>query len=285
MPKNRYDELQQEISKNDKVKSKKNKNRDTKLEMEEQENTFENFEVIRSRIDELEENTKKCEAAYRKSASSKGISKKLKDVFKESESLAHLIAKSLKENNLNLKSSENKTCAEYRMKLVQYTGLVERFKIVAGEHQAWAQQICQSEKNFIAKCHQIVNHDELDDSQLNQLIEENPHIFTQDYIQNELEARSQLANLEARHEQLVTIEEHLVEIRDLFVNLATLVELQQDSLNRVEFFAVQATDHIDKAVDELQKAKKNKKRGLIIKICIGIFLLLLVIVILASIFG
>lgn len=73
-----------------------------------------------------------------------------------------------------------------------------------------------------------------------------------------------LANLEARHEQLVTIEEHLVEIRDLFVNLATLVELQQDSLNRVEFFAVQATDHIDKAVDELQKAKKNKKRGLIV---------------------
>lgn len=58
------------------------------------------------------------------------------------------------------------------------------------------------------------------------------------------EARRLLRDVEARHAELTRVEAALTEVRDLFTQLAHLVASQQDQVDSVEYYALQATEHV-----------------------------------------
>ncbi|KAH9640029.1 hypothetical protein HF086_008124 [Spodoptera exigua] len=98
------------------------------------------------------------------------------------------------------------------------------------------------------------------------------------------EARRALRDVEARHEELARLEAALRDVRDLFTQLAHLVAQQQDQVDSVEYYALQATEHVGSGGTQLLKGTvsrtkaRKKKFGLIVCLAAGFAVVLLVLV-------
>lgn len=75
------------------------------------------------------------------------------------------------------------------------------------------------------------------------------------------EAKRALRDAEERRDELQRVERAIAEVRDLFVQMAHLVAAQQDQLDTVEYFALQATEHVDCGQQQLLKGSVTRKRA------------------------
>lgn len=66
----------------------------------------------------------------------------------------------------------------------------------------------------------------------------------------------------ARHSQLVELEKSLLEIRDLFVKISTLVMEQGSLVQVIEYHAQQASLNADHGAHQLEKAREYKLKAL-----------------------
>lgn len=75
------------------------------------------------------------------------------------------------------------------------------------------------------------------------------------------EAKRLLRDVETRHAELARVEAALTEVRDLFQQLAHLVAMQQDRVDSVEYYALQATEHVGTGGDHLLKGTVSKTKA------------------------
>ncbi|XP_021937729.1 syntaxin-1A homolog [Zootermopsis nevadensis] len=91
-----------------------------------------------------------------------------------------------------------------------------------------------------------------------------------------LEAQFALSSVKARHEKLLNTERSVQEIRDIFVQMAILVDTQGDNIKRIEFHLLKAggcTDHGKSWLQKAQKIKvKQRKKKLIF---LGVFIIVI----------
>ncbi|XP_047019572.1 syntaxin-1A-like isoform X5 [Helicoverpa zea] len=98
------------------------------------------------------------------------------------------------------------------------------------------------------------------------------------------EARRALRDVEARHEELARLEAALADVRDLFAQLAHLVAEQQDQVDSVEYYALQASEHVGSGGTQLLKGTvsrtraRKKKLSLLVCVAAGFAVVLLVLV-------
>ncbi|XP_047019569.1 syntaxin-1A-like isoform X2 [Helicoverpa zea] len=97
------------------------------------------------------------------------------------------------------------------------------------------------------------------------------------------EARRALRDVEARHEELARLEAALADVRDLFAQLAHLVAEQQDQVDSVEYYALQASEHVGSGGTQLLKGtvsrtRARKKLSLLVCVAAGFAVVLLVLV-------
>ncbi|XP_011502893.1 PREDICTED: syntaxin-1B-like [Ceratosolen solmsi marchali] len=81
--------------------------------------------------------------------------------------------------------------------------------------------------------------------------------------------QQQLSDIQIRHNELEKLEKSIVEVRDIFLEMAFVVEKQGEQLNCVEYFASKATDDIDNGRERIHKA--NKKTKLLKKVITKVF--------------
>lgn len=67
--------------------------------------------------------------------------------------------------------------------------------------------------------------------------------------------------IEERHLDILKLERQVLEIYELFRDLATLVDLQQESLDVIENRIMNAKDYTEKAEVELQDAENYQKKA------------------------
>lgn len=61
-----------------------------------------------------------------------------------------------------------------------------------------------------------------------------------------------------RHTELQKIEKSIIEVRDLFIRISTLVMEQSEQITRIEHFATKTTTRVEKGGGALDKARKLK---------------------------
>lgn len=74
-------------------------------------------------------------------------------------------------------------------------------------------------------------------------------------------ARLELRAVEARREELARVEAALREVRELFQQLAALVAAQQDQIDSVEYYALQATEHVECGGQQLLKGTVTRTKA------------------------
>ncbi|CAG9579143.1 unnamed protein product [Danaus chrysippus] len=100
------------------------------------------------------------------------------------------------------------------------------------------------------------------DEECEQLLESNNvSLFVDNLRAETAEARLALREAEARRDELHRVEASLNTVRDLFTQLAHLVAAQQEHLDSVEYFASQATEHVECGGQELLKGTISRKRA------------------------
>lgn len=176
--------------------------------------------------------------------------------------------------------------AEHRIRSTQHQMLTRKFADVINDYQVTQADYRDRCKARIQRQLEITGRVTTDD-EIEEMIESgNPAIFTRGIIMETQQAKQTLAEIEARHSDIMKLEKSIRELRDLFVDLATLVEVQGEMVNRIENHVALSKSHVDKARVEVNQAIAYRSKARVKKIiCFIILILLIVAIVLTAIYG
>ncbi|MED6206474.1 hypothetical protein PIB30_026940 [Stylosanthes scabra] len=90
-----------------------------------------------------------------------------------------------------------------------------------------------------------------------------------------------LAEIHERHEAARDVEKKLVELQQIFMDMAVLVDAQGDMLNNIETQVLGAVDHVQQGNTALNKAKKLQRKSRK-WMCIAILIFLIIVIIIVA---
>nr|CAB3455760.1 unnamed protein product [Digitaria exilis] len=164
----------------------------------------------------------------------------------------------------------------------QTTGAVKKkLKERMDDFQTLREAIRQEYREVVERRVYTVTGNRPDEETIDDLIEtgKSEQIF-KDAIQQQ--GRGQIldtvAEIQERHDAVRDLERKLLELQQIFMDMAVLVEAQGDMINNIETHVSNATNHIQQGVSALQNAKKlqrNSRKWM----CYAIIILLVIVVI------
>jgi len=190
----------------------------------------------------------------------------------------------LKSDTAAFQSSKASTATEVRIRMNMHGTLTQKFLEVVQEYQEVQTTYKNKYKEKVERQYKIAKPDatpdEIDDAMQSG---DSSKIFANQILDTHLhqQAKNALAYIEARHKDIVRLEASIMELHQLFVDMAVLVDAQGELLNQIEFNVSQSVAYTADGVQELKKAveyqKKSRKKMLIIIV----ILIIIIIVILA----
>lgn len=176
--------------------------------------------------------------------------------------------------------------AEHRIRSTQHQMLTRKFIEAMTEYQLTQADYRDRCKARIQRQLEITGRVTTDDEMEEMIESGNPAIFTRGIIMETQQARQTLAEIEARHSDIMKLEKSIRELRDLFVDLATLVEAQGEMVNRIENHVALSKSHVEQARTEVNQAIAYRSKARIKKIiCFTILILIIGAIVLTSIFA
>ncbi|KAL5708870.1 hypothetical protein ACHQM5_019632 [Ranunculus cassubicifolius] len=159
--------------------------------------------------------------------------------------------------------------------------LKNKLKNKMSEFQTLRQNITQEYREVVERRVFTVTGERADEETVDRLIEtgDSEQIF-QRAIQEQ--GRGQIldtvAEIQERHDAVRELEKKLLDLQQVFLDMAVLVESQGDMLDNIESQVTSAVDHVSQGNTALQKAKKlqrNSRKWM----CIAIMILLIIVAI------
>ncbi|GLT74514.1 hypothetical protein SLA2020_463050 [Shorea laevis] len=159
--------------------------------------------------------------------------------------------------------------------------LKKKFKDKMAEFQTLRETIHQEYRDVVERRVFTVTGQRADEETIERLIEtgDSEQIF-QRAIQEQ--GRGQImdtvSEIQERHDAVRDLEKKLLDLQQVFLDMAVLVEVQGEMLNNIESQVSSAVDHVQSGNTALQKAKKLQKNSRK-WMCIAIIILLIIVVI------
>ncbi|KAJ9582664.1 hypothetical protein L9F63_022993, partial [Diploptera punctata] len=102
---------------------------------------------------------------------------------------------------------------------------------------------------------------ETTNEEIEKMLEEgNTAVFTQDIQVDTQKAKQQLADIEARHADIMKLETSIRELHDMFMDMAMLIENQGELIDHIEYNVTQTAEYVGKATEDVKKASKYQKK-------------------------
>lgn len=147
-----------------------------------------------------------------------------------------------------------------RIKALQYTTMLKLFSQIMEEYN-------NSMLRYNEKCRLLLHQQKLlirkhiTSEELEKLLDvQENNIFVDNILEDSKLAKQQLSDIQNRHNEIIKIEKSLAEVRDMFTEMAFLIEKQGEQINNVEYFAGKTADNIDSGRIDLKKAEKKNQR-------------------------
>jgi len=178
----------------------------------------------------------------------------------------------------------SKELAEFRLKKTQIQTASNRFLEIWTEYNTLQVEFREKVKKELAKTVRITNNT-LSQEEIEEKIDKGDvTVFSSSIIQETAAAKDQLVALENRHQEMLKLERGIVEIHSMFVDLANLVEMQGEMVNRIEDHIMAASADVERGRDDLGKAenlqKSARKKKFILGIILAVVLFILLLVLL-----
>lgn len=224
------------------------------------------FEPVKEGIELIRQNNTnidKLRVKDRTTANEKGrkeIMHELDTIMKNTtrtgqECKAHL--DQIKKDNVKY-NQENKDSAKSQMRENMYQTYIRRFHAVMNDYNQASYEFKKNLQERTKRQLKIVD-ETLTDEEAEQLVDNGQ---AQDVIKQALISENLLdavAEVEERHSEILKLERQVQEVFELFRDLATLVDLQQESLDVIDSRIQNSKAYIAKGETELIKAEKYQK--------------------------
>ena len=140
----------------------------------------------------------------------------------------------------------NTTCLRFQQSISAFNSASAHFK--------------QSLREKTARQVRLVNSD-VTDEQIEEIVNSSdPSLYMQQHLMMVPDAMlDRVSQIEERHEGIVQIEQGVRELQQLFQDLATLVDAQQEQLDQIEYNVNQTLDYTERGNDQLEKAHRHQK--------------------------
>ncbi|XP_046396421.1 syntaxin-like isoform X2 [Ischnura elegans] len=176
-------------------------------------------------------------------------------------------------------TSDMWTDAEFRIRRTQQAMLSRQFSEALHDFANIRVEIREKHKQWLRTQMKIVSQDPTDE-ELEDIIDSGKtSVFTGNVLMETMEARRVLDEVKARHEEIIKIEQSIRELRDLFVDMAILVEAQGGTIDVILYHVGKTAEHAEKAKRKIHQAKELKTSVRKKKIIIAILLIIVVIIV------
>ncbi|CAF0880141.1 unnamed protein product, partial [Adineta steineri] len=214
------------------------------------------------------------------------LEEKMADIKK----LANGVRQKLKETEQEQEQSQatsSKTQAQLRIEKSQLFVLTQKFRDVMNDYNQVQLGYRQKCKERIQRQLEITGRS-VTEGEVEEMLESgNPAVFTQGIMVETAQAKQSLADIEARHGDIMKLEKSIKELHDMFIDMAALVQTQGEMIDRIEYNVVQSENFVKAASTDTKKAVKFQsaaRRKLFIIIGIIICVLIVLAIILAIVF-
>ncbi|XP_071110871.1 syntaxin isoform X2 [Haliotis cracherodii] len=250
---------------------------------------FEQVEEIRGMIDKISSNVdevkKKHSAILSAPQTDDKMKEELEDLMSEIKKNANKVRAKLKviEQNIEQEEHSNKSSADLRIRKTQYATISRQFIDAMGDYNKAQLDYRDRCKYRIQRQMEITGRTTTNEELEDMLESGNPAIFTQGIIMETQQAKQTLADIEARHNDIIKLENSIRELHDMFMDMAMLVEQQGEMIDRIEYNVEQAVDYIETAKMDTKKAvkyqSKARRKKILIIICVVVLLAVVALII------
>jgi syntaxin 1B/2/3 len=168
---------------------------------------------------------------------------------------------------------KNQNSARGQIRRNVYQTQLRRFHQTVGEYNACSQRFKEAMKDRTRRQLRMVDSN-LSDADIEKVIASGKS--AQEVIQDVLvsdDLAGVVEDIEERHQGILKLERQVSEVFELFKDLATLVDLQQESLDVISNNVTQSKAYAEKAETELQHAETYQKKARKRQCCILIIIL------------
>ncbi|XP_065173837.1 syntaxin-1A isoform X4 [Atheta coriaria] len=194
---------------------------------------FQEVEEIRDMIDKVQANVeevkKKHSAILSAPQSDEKTKQELEDLMADIKKTANKVRAKLKviEQNIETEEQNNKSSADLRIRKTQHSTLSRKFVEVMIEYNRTQTDYRERCKGRIQRQLEITGR-QTTNEELEEMLEQgNPAVFTQGIIMETQQAKQTLADIQARHADIIKLETSIRELHDMFMDMAMLVENQK----------------------------------------------------------
>lgn len=248
---------------------------------------FAEVEEIREMIDKIQANVeevkKKHSAILSAPQTDEKVKQELEDLMADIKKTANKVRAKLKviEQNIEQEEHTNKSSADLRIRKTQHSTLSRKFVEVMTEYNRTQTDYRERCKGRIQRQLEITGRTTTNEELEEMLEQGNSAVFTQGIIMETQQAKQTLADIEARHADIIKLENSIRELHDMFMDMAMLVESQGELVDRIEHHVAQSRDVIIHTKGELQIAEeyfqKAKEKKILIIICLVVALIVLIV--------
>jgi len=250
---------------------------------------FQEVEEIRENIDKIQNNVEEVKIKHSAILSAPQTDEKMKqeleDLMSDIKKTANRVRAKLKviEQNIEQEENVNKASADLRIRKTQHSTLSRKFVEVMTEYNRTQTDYRERCKGRIMRQLEITGR-QVGNEELEDMLEQgNSAVFTQGIIMDTAQAKQTLADIEARHADIIKLETSIKELHDMFMDMAMLVESQGEMIDRIEYHVEHAVDYVQTATQDTKKALKyqskarRKKIFLILGLSIAIIIVIIII--------
>jgi len=249
---------------------------------------FQQVEEVLMLINTISDNVKKVKAKHGDILADPNTDTKLKQELeqlmadiKRLSNKVRAILKLIKQEIEESGETESMMSANYRIKQTQCNTLSKKFVDVMNDYNECQVTYRQKCKERIQRQLTITGRDTTDEEIEDMIESGNPQIFSSGIVMETQAAKKSLADIEARHEDIMKLENSIRELHDMFVDMAVLVESQGTMIDRIEYNVSQAVNYVQDAVVNTNKALKyqrSARRKKIIIICVVVAIIVIILI-------
>ena len=256
------------------------------------ENFFKKVQEIDKQNEKLEKLLKKLQDAHEesktvtKAPAMKAIKQRMQKDVDEVGKISRLMKTKIEElDRENLANRQKPGCGKGtgvdRSRTATTLSLKKKLKDKMAEFQILRENIHQEYRDVVERRVYTVTGERADEETIDRLIETgNSEQIFQKAVQEQ--GRGQvidtLAEIQERHDAVRDLEKKLLDLQQIFLDMAVLVDAQGEMLDNIETQVSSAVDHVQSGNTALQKAKKLQKNSRK-WMCIAIIILLIIIMI------
>lgn len=245
------------------------------------------YTKIKQQLEQIKQNTDKLKQLklQNKTVSTQKQRQQLADQLNTIISTTTQYATSIKKqlDMINTDNKKNKSSGTkkqidnnlYNTFLRKFQAIMTDYNTIANQYKTDLQKRSKRELKIIDPT--------LDDNKINEIVSNGQ---TQDYIKQALVSdnlRDAINSIETRHIEIIKLEHQVLEIYELFRDLAVLVDLQSESLDIIAEHIEQTDAYTKKAEKNLHEAEDYQKKARSKQCCCIMVLLIVLVVVLAPV--